>query len=137
LALPTETDPSPPPALPILAAGTTLLLGGLATLMGGAHLDGVLVTAGRRHYAYDFRFAGLLLLGFTITFAGILCLTAVRGLAHARRPAWDRALIGTLLFILVTAPVIPMQPEMAPGLVILGLVNVVALLVSWRSIEAA
>ena len=94
---PNETDPSPQLALPILAAGTTLLLGGLATLMGSAHLDGVLVTAGRRHYAYDFRFAGLLLLGFTITFAGILCLTAVRGLARARRPAWDRALIGTLL----------------------------------------
>jgi hypothetical protein len=118
------------------AAGMTLLVGLLLTLMGFGHLYGVMVTATTRSYAYDFRLAALLLVGLALVFAAVLCLSAVRGLARGQRAAWDRALIGTLLLLLVLVPLIPMQPDMAPGLSILAAVNLILLPVARRGLEA-
>jgi hypothetical protein len=96
----------------------------------------VMVTATRRSYAYDFRLAALLLVGMALVFAAALCLSAVRGLARHQRAAWARALIGTLLLLLVLVPLSPVQPEMAPGRSVLAAVNLVLLLVMHRRLEA-
>ena len=117
------------------AAGMTLLVGLLITVMGLGHLYGVIVTATGRGYVYDFRLAALLLVGIALVFGGALCLSAVRGLARRQRTAWGRALIGTLLLILVLVPLIPMQPDMAPGLSVLAAVNLMALLLARRGLE--
>ena len=119
------------------AAGMTLLVGLLLMLMGFGHLYGVIVTATGRGYAYDFRLAALLLIGMALVFAAALCLLAVRGLVRGQRSACDRALIGTLLLLLVLVPLIPMQPDMAPGLSILAAVNLILLLVARRGLEAS
>ena len=118
------------------AAMMTLLVGLLLTVMGLGHLYGVMVTATRRSYAYDFRLAALLLVGMALVFAAALCLSGVRGLARGQRAAWDRALIGTLLLLFVLVPLIPMQPDMAPGLSILAAVNLIILLVARRGLDA-
>ena len=120
-----------------IAAGTTLFVGLLLTIMGGAHLDGVLIVATRRGYDYDFRLAGLLLVGSTLVFGGALCLSAVRGLARGRRTAWGRAMSGTLLLLLVLVLMSPVQPKMAPGLSVLAAVNLIALLAATRRLEPA
>jgi hypothetical protein len=118
------------------AAGMTLLVGLLITVMGLGHLYGVIVSATGRGYAYDFRLAALLLVGIALVFGGALCLSAARGLARHQRNAWGRALIGTLLLLLVLVPLIPMQPDMAPGLSVLAAVNLILLLVARRRLEA-
>jgi hypothetical protein len=121
------------------AATVTILVGLFGTVSGGAHFQGVAEAALRRGYAYDVRLAGLLLLGLTIVFAGVLCLTAVRGLARGQRRAWDRAMIGTLLLILVTAPIYPSptQGELAGALAFPAAVNVIVLALAWHRLEAA
>ena len=100
-----------------VAAGMTLIVGLNSTIFGGAHLWGVLVTASRGAYdSYDFRLAALLLLGMTMVFAGVLCLSAVRGLARGQRRAWDRAMIGSILLLVVTVPIVyvPVQGYWRP-----------------------
>ena len=114
------TEAVPRPASLPAAAGLTLLVGLLLTVMGLAHLDGVMVAATNRGYAYDFRLAGLLLVGSTLVFGGALCLSAVRGLARGHRPAWGRAMSGTLLLLIVLVLMSPLQPDMAPGLSVLA-----------------
>lgn len=130
------TDPPPQSAEAQLAAALTLLVGLLLTIMGLAHLDGVLTTATNKGYAYDMRLAGLLLVGGTLVFGGALCLSAVRGLARAQRPAWNRAISGTILLLIVTLLTSPLQPDMAPGLSVFVGLNLLALLVAWRRLEA-
>jgi hypothetical protein len=103
--------------------------------MGAAHLDGVLTAAASRGYDSDFRLAGLLLAGSTLVFGGASCLSGVQGLGRGRRAAWGRALIGTLLLVLVLVLLIPVQPEMAPGLSVLAALNLVALLAARRRLE--
>ena len=71
-----------------------------------------------------------------LVFGGLLCLSAVRGLARGKRTAWGRAFIGTLLLLLVIVPMIPMQPDMAPGLSVVAAVNLIALVAAWRRLEA-
>ena len=46
------------------------------------------------------------------------------------RTAWGRAVIGTLV------PLIPMQPDMNPGLSVLVAVNLIALVAAHRGLEA-
>ena len=118
------------------AAGTSLLVGLLITFMGLGHLYGVVVTATNKGYGYDFRLAGLLLVGIALVFGGALCLSAVHGLARGQRTPWGRALIGTLLLLLVLVPLIPMQPDMAPGLSLLAAVNLIVLIAARRGLEA-
>lgn len=130
------TDPPPQAAETQLAAALSLLVGLLLTIMGLAHLQGVLTAATNRGYAYDMRLAGLLLVGSTLVFGGVLCLSAVRGLTRAQRPAWNRAMIGTILLLIVTTLTSPLQPDMAPGLSVFAGLNLIALLVAWRRLEA-
>jgi len=120
-----------------ISAGLSLVVGLLLAIMGAAHLQGVLTVAATRGYNYDFRFAGLLLVGSTLVFGGALCLSSVRGLARGRPTAWVRAMSGTLLLLLVLLLMIPVQPRMAPGLSVLAGVNLIALLAARRRLEPA
>jgi hypothetical protein len=133
---PGQTGPSSQAGWSQLAAATSLFVGLLILIMGLAHLYGVMVTATSRSYAYDFRLAALLLVGLALVFAAALCLAAVRGLARRQRAAWGRALIGTLLLLLVLVPLSPVQPDMAPGLSVLAAVNLIVLLAARRGLEA-
>ena len=133
---PGETGPSSQAGWSQLAAGTSLFVGLLISFMGLAHLYGVIVTATRRSYAYDFRLAALLLVGMALVLGAALCLSAVRGLARGQRAAWGRALTGTLVLLLVLVPLGPVQPEMAPGLSVLAGVNLIVVLAARRGLEA-
>jgi len=117
------------------AAGMTLYVGLASTISGGAHVQGVISVALARGYAYDFRFAALLLLGLTMVFAGVLCLTAVRGLARGQRRAWDRALSGSLLLLLATGLMTPLpggQGELAAFQAFPAAVNLIVLMSTWQ-----
>ena len=87
----------------------------------------MLVTAGVRDYSYDFRYAALLLVGIVIVYGGALCIAAVPGLARRKRAAVSRAGSGLLLLVLVSVPMIPIQPELAGGLTFVGALNLVIL----------
>jgi len=94
----------------VTAAVAVALWLGLGNTIGGiGHIQGVIETATRRGYPYDFRYAGLLLVGIMVAYSGVLCLSAVRGLARGERAAWDRALSGTLLLLLVGIPLLPVD----------------------------
>jgi heme/copper-type cytochrome/quinol oxidase subunit 3 len=124
-----EPDPSPLPAASKLAAGMTLFLGVFTTIFAAAHVYGVMVTATTKNYTYDFRLAALYIVGITMVAAGVLCIAAVRELARGRRIGWERALYGTVLLLLVTVPLGPIQPDLAPAFVTFGGMNLVALVV--------
>jgi hypothetical protein len=98
-----------------IGAGATLLAGLDAAVAGGAHLEGVVQVAIERAYPYDFRLASLLLLGMLLVFGGVLCLTAVRGVARGRRSAWERGAIGAILLILVAQPMTPLGAQGQQG----------------------
>ena len=132
-----ETDALAAPASTLIAAGMSLVVGLLLAIMGAAHLDGVLTTATSQGYDYDFRLAGLLLVGSTLVFGSSLCLSSVRGLARGRRTAWGRAMSGTLLLLLVLVLMSPLQPKMAPGLSVVAAGNLIALLAARRRLEPA
>ena len=72
-----------------------------------------------------------------MVFAGVLCLTAVRGLARGQRRAWDRAMIGTLLLFLVTVPMTPLggQGELAAFQAFPAAVNLIVLVAAGRQLE--
>jgi hypothetical protein len=94
----------------VTAAVAVALWLGLGNTIGGlGHIQGVVETATRRGYPYDFRYAALLLVGITVAYSGVLCLWAVRGLARGERPAWDRAVSGTILLLLVGVLLIPVE----------------------------
>jgi len=118
-------------------AGLALYVGLASTISGGAHFQGVISVALARGYAYDFRLAALLLLGMTMVFAGVLCLTAVRGLARGQRRAWDRAISGTLLLFLVTVPItpLPVQGELAAFQAFPAALNLIILVAARRRLE--
>jgi hypothetical protein len=101
------------PGVVTAAVAVSLWLGVGCPIQGLGHMQGVIETATRRGYAYDFRYAGLLLVGIVIIYSGVLCLWAVRGLARGERAAWDRALSGTILLLLVAVPLIPVEPDNA------------------------
>jgi hypothetical protein len=101
------------PGVVTAAVAVTLWLGVGCPIQGLGHMQGVIETATRRGYPYDFRYAGLLLVGVMIIYSGVLCLWAVRGLASGERAAWDRALSGTILLLLVAVPLIPVEPDNA------------------------
>jgi hypothetical protein len=132
-----ETDAPAELASTQIAAGMSLFVGLLLAIMGAAHVQGVLTAATNRGYDYDFRLAGLLLVGSTLVFGGASCLSGVRGLARGQRTAWGRAMSGTLLLLLVLVLMTPLQPEMAPGLSVFAALNLVALLAARRRLEPA
>ena len=135
--LPSQLETKTPSELALtqIAAGLSLVVGFLLAIMGAAHIHGVLTVATSRGYDYDFRLAGLLLVGSTLVFGGALCLSSVRGLARRRPTAWVRAMTGTLLLLLVLVLMIPVQPRMAPGLSVLAGVNLIVLLAAKRDVR--
>jgi hypothetical protein len=135
LARQAQADPLAELASTQIAAGMSLFVGLLLAIMGAAHLDGVLTAATSRGYDYDFRLAGLLLVGSTLVFGGALCLSSVRGLARGR-PTAVGAMSGTPP---AARPplMIPVQPRMAPGLSVLAGVNLIALLAARRRLVPA
>ncbi len=148
MAVQHETDPSLTSSIPVgpspslttreIAAGAIGFVGVLYVISGLGHMQGVMATAARRGYAYDFRYAALLLVGIMVAFAGVLCLSAARGLARGQRPAWDRALIGTLLLLLVSVPLLPVAgpgQDNAVSIAIPATVQLVVLLVMRRRLE--
>jgi hypothetical protein len=120
------------PGVVTAAVAVTLWMGLGNILQGLGHIQGVVQTATRRGYPYDFRYAGLLIVGIMIVYAGVLCLWAVRGLARGERPAWDRALSGTILLLLVGVTLIPVEGPGQDNAVlqatIPGLVSLIVLL---------
>jgi hypothetical protein len=120
----------------VTAAVVVAVWFGLGNIIQGlGHIQGVVETATRRGYPYDFRYAGLLLVGIMIVYSGVLFLWAVRGLARGERPAWDRALSGTILMLLVAVPLIPLE---GPGqdnailqAAVPGTVSLIVLLAAW------
>ena len=121
-----------------IAAGMTLLVGLLTTIYGGAHLMGVLGNASRGAYpVYDFRVASMISIGIMMVVAGTLCIAAVKGLASGRRRAWDIAMGGTVLLLLVTVPLInvPVQGELAGFLTFFAAPNLIFLAVARRRLE--
>jgi hypothetical protein len=137
LARQAQADPFAELASTQIAAAMSLVVGLLLAIMGAAHLHGVLTVATSRGYDYDFRLAGLLLVGSTLVFGGALCLSSVGGLARGRPTAWVGAMSGTLLLLLVLLLMIPVQPRMAPGLSVLAGVNLITLLAARRRLEPA
>jgi hypothetical protein len=120
------------------AVGLTLLVGLAGTIFGGAHFEGVIQAAITRDYAYNLRLAALLILGMGMVMAGVVCLTAVRGLAHGQRRAWDRALIGSVLLLLVTVPITPLrgQGELAAVVGLPAAANLIVLVLVLRRLGA-
>lgn len=131
MVLQRSSDPDTRSAVSKAAAGFTLFVGLFSVILGSGHVYGVLVTANLKAYRYDFRLASLYLVGLTIVAAGLLCIAAVRGLARGHRIGWERALFGTTLLLLISMPFIPMQPDLAGGLSVLGALNLLPLAVAW------
>lgn len=129
------------PALnPRAVAGMTLLVGLASTIFGGAHFLGVIGNASRGAYlTYDFRLASMLSIGIMMVVAGALCVAAARGLARGQPRAWDHAMGGTVLLLLVTGPLcfVPRQGDLAALLALLAAPNLVLLVLARRRLEAA
>jgi len=120
------------------AAGMTLLVGLVTTVYGGAHLVGVLGNASRgAYFVYDFRVASMLSIGIMMVVAGTLCIAAVGGLARGHRRAWDIAMAGTVLLLLVTLPLVfvPVQGDLAALLAFLAAPNLILLVFVRRRLE--
>jgi hypothetical protein len=138
-----EPDPSPLPAASTpadgisklatglwkSAAGLSLFVGVSTTILASAHLEGVIQTAITKGYVYNFRLASLLILGSAMVAGGVLCIAAGRELARGHRIGWQRAFYGSVLLVLVSMPLEPIQPGIAPGITVLGGLNLFALLV--------
>ena len=126
--------PKPVAVILAAAAGMTLLVGADSTIAGGGHLGGVIVTASNGVYrSYDFRLAALLIIGILMVVAGTLSIAAASGLARGQRRAWDRAMSGTVLLLLVTVPLayVPnAQGELAATLAFLTAPNLIVLVVA-------
>jgi hypothetical protein len=121
-----------------VAAGITLLVGLIAMIYGGAHLLGVLGNYSRGAYpVYDFRVASMISIGIMMVVGGTLCMAAVRGLAGGRRRAWDIAMGGTVLLLLVTLPLmnVPVQGQLAGFLAFFAAPNLIVLVVARRRLE--
>ena len=131
-----EPDPSPLPAASKLAtgiwkfaAGVSLFVGVATTIFASAHLDGVMQAAITKGYAYNFRLASLLIVGMAMVAGGVLCIAARRELARGHRIGWQRAFYGSVLLVLVSMPLEPIQPGIAPAITFLGGLNIFVLLV--------
>lgn len=111
-----------------IGAATNWSVGYASVGMGSAHLAAILWSAVRGSYFYNFRLAALLLVGFWLILGGSLCVSALSPLRRRRPPDWGRAIRGTLLLLLVAAPLVPVQPELAGGIVVSGAVNLAVIL---------
>jgi hypothetical protein len=64
--------------------------------LAAAHVYGVMVTAQRKTYPYDFRLAALYIVGLTMVLAGVLCAAGAPRLANGQRIGWERSLYGAV-----------------------------------------
>lgn len=132
-------------AVPSLAVAAALdVLCGLENvLLAGAHLAAVIGralagkgTRGSPTFDYDFFFYSLVLLGALLAAAGILCLTAAKGLVRGDLPAWRKAFWASVFLLAVNAPLAPIQ-DFAYLLGGLALANLAGLAASRRSVRSA
>ena len=81
----------------------------------------------------------MLSIGIMMVVAGTLCIAAVHGLARGQRHAWDLAMGGTILLLLVTMPLcfVPGQGDLAAVLALLAAPNLVLLVLARGRLEAA
>jgi hypothetical protein len=112
-----------------IVAGLTWFVGSACAFLASAHLVGVIWTAAyvNTYFGWTFRFASLLLVGFWLILAGVLCVVAASEIFRGRSPDWRRAASGALLLALVAGPLVPVQPELAGGVVTLAVTDLVAI----------
>jgi hypothetical protein len=112
-----------------IVAGLTWLVGSACAFLASAHLVGVIWTAYRySSFSWNFRFASLLLVGLWLILAGVLCVAAASEVFRGRPPDWRRAASGALLLALVAGPLVPVQAELAGGVVTLAVTDLVAII---------
>ena len=125
------TDRTEPLDVLPVGAGMTLFVGGLIALMGAAHLEGVIQTAMTRGYAYNFRLAGLLLIGIiareAACYASPLCVASLGVIELPGAARWRHHPAPPRL-----GAEHSLQPDMAPGLSVLAAVNLIVLVAAWR-----
>ncbi|HKE20345.1 MAG TPA: hypothetical protein VKB80_35970 [Kofleriaceae bacterium] len=124
------------------AVVTDLGCGGTSVALGVLHLQAVLTRAlagegidGAKHFAYDFHFASLLIIGALLVIPGAVCLFRAIGLARRRRGAWASAMRATLILVGVNGVLIPVQAYAILLGALAGL-NLVVLLLSRRHYPA-
>ena len=118
-----------------LAAGTAVLAL-LMVIGGGGHSIAVTSVRLRSGMPYDFRFVGLLTIGWTLLFAGITYFALVRWIAVGNRWAFAWAAvtsIGLLLFCLILMPLATAREAAIPTLS-LNAVFLAWLIVVWRQL---
>jgi hypothetical protein len=113
-----------------IVAGVTWFVGSACGFLASAHLVGVIWTAAyvNTSFSWTFRFASLLLVGFWLILAGVLCIAAASEVLRGRSPDWRRAASGALLLALVAGPLVPVQPELAGGVVTLAVTDLAAII---------
>jgi hypothetical protein len=126
-----------------LAAALDTLCGLENVLLGSAHLAAVIGralagkgTRGAPTFHYDFSFYSLVLLGALLAAAGLVCLTAVKGLTRGDLPAWRRAFGASAFLLAINAPLAPIQ-SFAYVLGGLALANLAGLTASRRAVRSA
>jgi hypothetical protein len=126
-----------------LAAALDVLCGLENVLLGSAHLAAVIGralagkgTRGAPTFHYDFSFYSLVLLGALLAAAGVICLTAVKGLTRGDPPAWRRAFGASVFLLAINAPLAPIQGS-AYLLGGLALANLAGLAASRRAVTSA
>jgi hypothetical protein len=132
-------------AVPSLAVAAALdaLCGLENVLLAAAHLAAVIGralagkgTRGAATFEYDFFFFSLVLVGALLAAAGVICLTAVKGLTKGDSPAWRRAFRASVFLLAINAPLAPIQ-GFAYLLGGLALANLAGLVASRRALTSA
>jgi len=122
-------SPQPLPAMGAIDLFCGLVVLGLMAL----HLAAVIGRAisgqgfgGAAHFAYDFRFYSLLLLGLVIIIPGLVFVMHARRLTEGDAEAWRRALWASGALLLINIPLVPIQ-AFALDHVLLATINLVSL----------
>jgi hypothetical protein len=126
-----------------VAAALDMLCGLENVLLAGAHLTAVIGralagkgTRGAPTFAYDFFFYSLVLVGVLLAAAGLICLTAVKGLTRGDLSAWQRAVWASAFLLAINAPLAPIQ-DFGYALGALALGNLAGLASSRRAARSA
>jgi len=103
------------PIVVAIVAGVTMWTGASTAGLAMAHFVGVIWSAAYVHpeFVWNFRFAGLLLVGLTLLTGGVVLMASALGVGRGRSPDWRRAVGGTLWLQLVSADVFLFQPAAA------------------------
>ena len=132
-----------PPA-PLATVGAIDLFCGLVIVgLMALHLAAVVGRAvsgqgfgGEAHFAYDFRFYSLLLLGVVIIIPGLVFVTYARRLTEGDAEAWKHALWASGVLLLINIPLVQIQAfALDPAL--LATINLVSLWAGREQFRAA